>query len=437
MEMAIVFFLILIKSLLWVVGVPIFQAPDEQAHFTQLEYMVENHKLAVDSPKNLSLETATIEEILGTRRDGQGNNKYTYHPEFKTGPVVFPDLPRFWRTIYVDQESANYPPLYYILDAPLYLAAYDQNVFGRVMASRLLSVIFNLGLFVVAFKIGRTLWQDNFKSLVLGVVVTFQPMISFVAAGIHPDNLLNLLSSVMILITLYVLRGKVTEKNVLLLGVLAYLGVQTKQTAVFFLPAILAALIWKKFGWPSALAVLVLPAAAFVFRWPLPYMPYVGPESPLASLAFLDYLKFRLPKLAFEMWPWYWGVFKWLSVTLPPLWLKIITRIAVACAVGVATKFFRSKPEERRPIVFFLVANISFVAYLLLWDWRLMQSMGFSQGLQARYLFPNIVPQMALLLTGFWTIGRVLKIERASVVLSALLMIILNISTLIYVGTLY
>src|SRR5574340_201516 len=97
---------VLVKQLAWVVTVPVFQTPDEQAHFAQLQWYAEKRSLAIDY-KNLSLEVATAEELLGTRRDISGNNKYTYHPEYKNGTPI-PLMPQSTRTVYVDREAAGY-----------------------------------------------------------------------------------------------------------------------------------------------------------------------------------------------------------------------------------------------------------------------------------------------------------------------------------------
>ncbi|MBI4099514.1 hypothetical protein HY440_00750, partial [Candidatus Microgenomates bacterium] len=108
---------VLFKSLAWTVLVPVFQTPDEQAHFAQLQWYAEKKSFDIDRANNLSLEVAAAEEIIGTRRDIMGNNKYTYHPEYRN-TLSIPDFPRSYRTIYVGQEAALYPPLYYLLDLP-------------------------------------------------------------------------------------------------------------------------------------------------------------------------------------------------------------------------------------------------------------------------------------------------------------------------------
>ena len=434
--------LVLLKSLVWTWSVPVFQTPDEQAHFAQLQWFAEKKTQTIDWSKNLSLEVATAEEILGTRRDERGNNKYTYHPEYKNRSLV-PDMPLSARTTYVGQEAAGYPPLYYGLSVPFYNAVYYQNLTNRIMAARVLPIILNLLLAMVAFKIGKLIWNNNLSAFALGIMVSFQPMISFVSAGIHPDNLLNLLYSLGILVLLLMLKkGKFQWRPAIAATLLFLMGMQTKQFMVFFLPMMAAVFVWLFFkksiiGSVLAAGVLLSPVAAFLLRLPIPYMPVV---SPAAAISFPDYLRFRIPKLMFEMWPWYWGVFKWLAVTLPPLVLKVITRAAALAGLGLVIKgslAIKNKKFdfELKALTFFLLSSVFYILYIIFWDWRLMQAQGFSLGLQGRYLFPNIIPQMALFLTGLTALfGRY---KRVGMVIVPLAMILLNGVALMTVVTSY
>ncbi len=431
MKLIVILGIVLIKSIIWWYTVPIFQTPDEQAHFAQLQWYAEKKNLNIET-QNLSLEVATVEEILGTRRDSRGNNKYTYHPEYKNSSPI-PTLPISSRTIYVDQEAAGYPPLYYLTALPFYNFVYGANLADRIFSARILSLILGLGLAVVTYKIGFLLWKEKLMALALATMVCFQPMISFVGAGFHPDNLLNLLYSVGLFILLLIIKNGLKVKYLFLLGIVIFLGLQTKILMIFFVP-VAAAVIFRRYPL-LALAILAFPALAFLFLLPLPYMPHPTAISPLWSMDLIDYLKFRLPKLAFEMWPWFWGVFKWLGVTLPPLVMKIITRVAIFAAIGLAIKLIRDvrkKPTlEFKFIVLCVLSLTSYVLYLILWDWRLMQNLGFSQGLQGRYLFPNIIPAMFLLFVGMSTWHKKLGI------VLALATIVLNVIALRTVIAIY
>lgn len=432
--------LVLAKSLVWTTIAPIFQTPDEQAHFVQLQWYVEKKVLKIDPQKNLSVEVATVEDLLGTRRDLQGNNKFTYHPEYKTpSQIVIPDFPLKDRITYVGNEAALYPPIYYLLSVPFYDVAYNQNIVSRIMAARVLPIILSLLLAGVAYKIGIVVWKEKLFAGVLAILVSFQPMISFVAAGVHPDNLLNLLYSGEILISLLLLKDGIRLKYLVALAILFFLGLETKILMVFFLPVAVAIASYAYFrgnrvGMLVAFLVLISPVAAFIWQWPIPDMPIVTSHSPLAGMNFIDYMRFRGPKIVFEIWPWYWGVFKWLGVTLPPMVMKIITRVAILAGVGLVLRLWRKRDFEWKALVFFIISSASYLLYLVLWDWRVMQAMGYSQGLQGRYLFTNIVPQMALFLAGLTVIKR---FSKPTAILLALGIITLNLVALWTVYTIY
>lgn len=444
MIVALVILFVIVKQIFWTISVPVWQTPDEQSHFAQLQWYAEKKNLTLDSKDNLSLEVYKSEETLGTLRDSSGNNKFTYHPEYKN-PVIgtFNDrnlaefnLPISSRTNYVGAEAAGYPPLYYFFSLPFYNLFYNNSLIDRVYAARISSVLLFFGLVIVTFKIGKEIWDDKFTPMVLVPLVAFHPMLSFVAAGIHPDNLLNLLASIGILMCLRLLKNGFSWKNSLVLLSVFVLGIYTKQFMIFLLPIYFATVLFvigKKFKWILAGGALASPVLAFVFQIPIPYMP----RTLVNNINIIEYLRFRLSKLFFEIWPWYWGVFRWLSLTLNPFVLKIITRIAAICGLGILVKIIRDRKSwEFKVLMFFILSSVSYLAYMLFWDWRLMQSTGFSLGIQGRYLFPNIVPHMAIFLIGFKSLFPN-KWQRVAVGLLVILMVSLNVHTLLYLRNSY
>ncbi len=157
------------------------------------------------------------------------------------------------------------------------------------------------------------------------------------------------------------------------------------------------------------MAMLILLGPLVVFFLPgsrVPYMPRVSASSPLVGMSIAQYLRFRLPKTLFEIWPWFWGVFKWLGVVLPPLVRKIITRLSALSILGLSLRFIlkvrdRKFTSEDKILILFLAIAISYYLYMIVWDYRLMQSVGYSIGLQGRYFFPVIIPIMGILFFGW------------------------------------
>lgn len=412
-----------------------WQAPDEQSHFAELNYIVEKNDWVGRGTKDLSREILVSEEFLGTKRDASGNNKFTYRPEYKiaytrtqTGKYenLINNQSVDSRRAMVGTESAGYPPLYYLLSVPVYNAVYQSGIINRLFTVRLVSVVLNILLVLVTYYIGLAIWGKKSMALTLGLMVGFQPMVSFVAAGFHPDNLLNLIAATAILVTLLILKKGVSLGRLSALGILCFLGVETKQFMVFLIPSLAAIVVYKVFrnNLIASGLVLLAPLAAFIFQWPIPNMPAVSLVSPLGKMTFLEYLHFRLPKTVFEIWPWFWGVFKWLGVTLPPLVLKVITRAAVLAGLGLGLKIFLSR--ERKIIFVLGLFPVTYYLYMILWDWRLMQSMGYSLGLQGRYFFPVVVPIMAIFIFGLVP-RRFTNIVLASLIAG---MIVLNVAAL-------
>lgn len=114
---------IIFAQLAWITFLPLFQTPDEQAHFGQINVVSVTGNDFIP-PSNLSKEILTTEELLGTLRNSRGDNKYTYHPEFNIeysqttfGPLErkIINLPMSDRATFTINEATSYPPLYYRL----------------------------------------------------------------------------------------------------------------------------------------------------------------------------------------------------------------------------------------------------------------------------------------------------------------------------------
>src|SRR3989344_9338502 len=120
----------LINAISWIILIPLWQYPDEQSHFAQIQYIAEIGGIPEGSKsQDTSYEIAISEKILGTERDSLGNNKFTYHPEYKLdysegifgpGEDQITDLPKSSRIQLVKQEATLNPPLYYFLGSLAY-----------------------------------------------------------------------------------------------------------------------------------------------------------------------------------------------------------------------------------------------------------------------------------------------------------------------------
>jgi hypothetical protein len=69
--------------LFWSIVTPIFETPDEQAHFGSVEYFVKEGEMPGYDVLDMTQEMYQTQALLGILRNDQGQNKYTYHPEYR------------------------------------------------------------------------------------------------------------------------------------------------------------------------------------------------------------------------------------------------------------------------------------------------------------------------------------------------------------------
>jgi len=114
---------------------------------------------------------------------------------------------------------------------------------------------------------------------------------------------------------------------------------------------------------------------------------------------------------------WYWGVFKWLGVVLPPIYWRIANRVVLISVVGIGVFFWRifkkrSTIADPYTIIYFLASSILYALIIFWYDWQHTKITGYSLGIQARYFFPTIVAHMALLMTGIISLGWTPKLRK-------------------------
>ena len=125
------------NALSWIILIPIWQYPDEQAHFAQVQDLAQIGYIPEEG-FDTSQEIAISEKVFGTERDGFGNNRYTYHPEFNTEysnsnnglfENYIESFDELSRTNLVKREATHNPPLYYFLGSLFFTGAFFSVTF--------------------------------------------------------------------------------------------------------------------------------------------------------------------------------------------------------------------------------------------------------------------------------------------------------------------
>lgn len=415
----------LFKGQLTSMIVPLWEFPDEQAHFAQVSHYVES---GLTLGKNdLSQEIYISEQIMGTLRNQRGENKYTYHPEYKppySTTLIGPNenylrnLDHKTRTTYVKKEAAHYHPLYYLLTSLGYRLTYPQDLLSRAFATRAASILFSPVSIYLCYRIGLILFnKSKFYALALASLLSFHPMFSFLSSGINNDNLVNLFALVLIYQSLLVVKSGVNSKLSLAIIATSLLGLLTKPliVPVIIVTAFAVFYDWYRskrplsqqvsLTWPLVLAIII--ALAFSSqRWlnsrALPFFPTpttIGASNPITLL---DYSISQLSRYYRETLVWYWGVFKWLGVVFPLDVLRAIKLVLATSLLGLFKLFLIKKPfVARTNLILLTTFTVTFIVALTIWDYSIFKNAGFSHGIQGRYFFPTIAAHLGLLLAGF------------------------------------
>lgn len=414
----------------WGFITPMFEFPDEQVHLESVDYVTRYGHIPSKLSLDVTLEMYKTQELLGTLRSDSGQNKYTYHPDYRiqyTDSIIGKyekDIKEFNtrenRTIKVKQEAARYPIAYYLYSSFWQKLVNNSDLITRVFAVRLGSLPLAFLMVYFAYQIGLLVFGTGRLALTLALLTFFQPMFSFMTAGINSDNLHNLLFCALFYYSLLLIKTGLSWKSGLSLFAITFLDIFTKPQGYIAIPLIVVALTvsaikrrqWRGILVFAAISLLLLHTTSDIW---LDY--FTAPNSRGVDLS--SFLDFSFNKLVTQNIVWYWGVFKWLGVVLPPIYWQIANRVVLLSVIGLvayvwkaASGYTQTGPERSRRIIadpyaisFLLLAILTYSLAIYWADWQHHKSLGYSLGIQARYFFPTIAAQFTLLMTGILSFG--------------------------------
>lgn len=437
------------NGLLWAVLIPIWQYPDEQAHFSQVQNIAELGY--VPKHLNTSKEIHLTELVLNTARNTQGNNKYTYNSKFnikysqnKQGffEETLVNLPNADRTNMIKTESTQNPPLYYTLGATFYSVAHPFGIFTRILAVRMLSLILFIATVSVAIIFAKVILPSNlFFTVALPALVAFQPMFVFSSTGVLPDALTNLLFSIVILLSTLIYKKGLSLTRIFICVLVLILGYNTRQQfpiSMGFLASALLLRTYNNFGSVRPLKKVIVLIITLVILVTLVMFinapetgsikSYLGTDKP-----FGNYLSHSLVTTYSQTWPWYIGVYRWLSLSLPSATYQVINRAVIISAAGLTLLVFRHlilkiKSNLFKDTIFFFTISLIYFLILTVWDVMHRLQFGFPFGIQGRYFFPTILTNTALFIFGIYFLIKIMigKYEKHLLVLITVLVLIFN-----------
>ncbi len=444
--LALLLLLALVRGSIYAGAVPLWQAPDEAAHFLYARVMLDR---GLRPPAAEDVPAGLTREILAAMLQSDFER---YQPLVITRSSFLSDTPEI-----PGPSQLVHPPLYYAIAALWLWPLSHQEIILQAYWMRELSVALAVLIILLAYLTGRELFpDDDLLALAVPATIMLIPAHTFITSTINSDILAELLVSAFVLAWVWAFRCGLTVGRGAVILLLMALGLWIKRSTVVTLPlGGLALAIYSRPRWPRLrsragyltlaglfCAVLVLAAAC------LQRQPPALADEPAASVVTAltwdlrpwcyavmnDALGLRVSHEAVQslldlrrswtfraLYGWeaqnlvatFWASFGTRTVTVRPLWIVLVALASLLA--GARGVIFLARQQhgpagsvsgQRRALAFCLAAA---ALTLLITFLRVhpLQSGSFIP--HARYSYIAVVPMTAFALWGglHWTSPRV------------------------------
>lgn len=384
-------------GLLYVWATPMFEASDEGAHYGVIEWLRRGQGLPVQDPRN--------KDTL-------------YHQEGSQPPLyyVIGAALTFWlpasdfEQVFVPNPHSEVGYVGAAHNANLYRPApptapgETQRV---VTVIRLFSLLLSCLTVGLSYALGQHVFTDEARALLAAALVAFNPMALFINAAINNDNLLMLLSTAILLITLRLAQTTPKPWPLAGLGALLGLAALTKLSGLVLWPVAALGLMWpslkeaqrrkKKTGRSPHFLLATLYPLSLTFStallvcgwWYARNVWLYGDVTGLnVMIAIAGPRTVTLPQLLSEWYGFYlsfWGVFGAFTI-LPGMWAQwLFHALTVAALIGLGVALWRRRGRVSFPVLLLALFCALTFAGVVRWTMQTPASQG-------RLLFGAIAP---------------------------------------------
>ncbi|HEY3062817.1 MAG TPA: DUF2142 domain-containing protein [Chloroflexota bacterium] len=380
-------------SISYATQTPIWQNPDEPAHYNYVAQVAETGMLPELRPGDWD------SALLSRLQNGQ----------LQPGDAIATIRYESWQ-----------PPLYYLAAAPIYRFG-PADLPSQVLRLRLFNVILGAATLLLAYLVARVVLPATLAPAV-PLSLAGVPMFTAVSAGISADPLANAVAA---LLTLILVRGGLPPVRT---GALLGLAMLTKLALLIFGPFALFAARRSLRN-----AVMMSAAGALVVApWLVHQVTTYGWTDPLAlqrhASVVTDQPRFDglspsyLADFATITFHSFWAQFGWMAIPAPDrlYWLWGASTLIAALGLAWRRDWLR---DSRWQLLCAIVASAA-IAYIV-------YNLAFKQ-FQGRYLFPALVPIGTLLVAG-WSAWFPARFKEVGVLTVALLLVGVNVYALVRV----
>jgi 4-amino-4-deoxy-L-arabinose transferase-like glycosyltransferase len=372
----------------YAIRTPIWQNPDEPAHFNYVVYVA---------------ETGTLPELKPGDWDSQLLER------IKNGRLEPAD------SVAAIRYESWQPPVAYLLAAPAVRLGHFDTA-GRVLTLRFIGVVLGGLTLLVAYRVGILLLPGMLAAAV-PVAMAGVPMFTAVSASISADPLANLLAAVVVFALVHrVTRDTQGWRWPVATGALLGLGLITKLALAIFVPLALLVVFARSRNPTRDVLALLATAALVMAPWFAHQVTTYGWNDPLAITRHAEVVGDQPRFAAFSLdyiWSFltitfhsFWAQFGWMAIPATNTLYWIWGLLLVGAGLGLA----RARHRFRAPAWLLLVATLA-AAFAALIAYNLT----FTQ-FQGRYLFTALVPFAVLFVAGWsaWPPSRLQAIAGLS-----------------------
>jgi 4-amino-4-deoxy-L-arabinose transferase-like glycosyltransferase len=382
----------LLMGTLFAVRTPAWQAPDEPAHYNYIRQLIEGTVPVIELG---DWDQDYLGEVVTSRFD----------PAYNISVITYED----WQ-----------PPLYYLLQTPVYRATG-----GLLTGMRLFSVLLGWGVVVLGYLVARRVFEGRiWPALAAAVFIAFVPQHLAMLSSVNNDSLAELIIAAILLLLITPWPDDPQPTRLLGLGLLLGAGFLTKGTVYLLAPiagVFILARYWMRWR-PMARALMLVFIPAITFGglwWARNTIVYEGFDilarnahdaivigQPRTVEWFAAFgpagTVIRFVRTTFNS---FWGQFGWMAAPLPGWMYGALLVLTLAALTGLVLLFvlgpqpagrrnqmngiaIREASEAATRRLQIMVLGLTFLLTLGL---HVAYNLTFVQH-QGRYLYPALIP---------------------------------------------
>ena len=420
-----------VSGVFWAAVIPIWQIPDEPAHYGYIQALGEDFSLLPPQELRLSREIGVVDDLTGLGAVPFHNDvTQPFTGRSRQGPQEeeVRELPRSLRVqdiVSSSNPAASYPSGYYFPASLIYRLLGSQDVLTIMFGLRIFSAFLTTVTMLFSYLTLKRFFRDEATARATALIIAFSPMYIYMGMAVNVDVLVWLFFSIYLYLLTRAFTDGLSMRLNLLLALTVALGLWVKQTFLLAIPfylILLAFLNLRGMLTPGRAVVPVLVFFATIAA--LDGWLYLGDfirtsatyggggeTKERSVLGFIQHFRDSWPRYRWTF-DTFWGNFGWLDTPLSQRSYDFLRWGSAVAAAGLVLYFITSTIRRKLDALplFYLALSVTFIASLTLVNY-INITKGGDWLLQGRYFFPIIVPIIALQVRGLtsWVSVRPLR----------------------------